>query len=344
MFEIPLLLCLIVITALIFDFTNGAHDCANAIATVVSTKVATPRMAVGMAAVLNLVGALLGTEVARTLGGGLVHPSMVDGCQILVFAALVGAIVWNILTWYLGIPSSSSHALIGGLLGAAWAHAGFAAINFHGVFTKVILPFISSPLAGFCAGFMAMVAIYWICARMRRNRVNFWFRRLQLTSASFMALSHGLNDAQKTMGVITLALLLFGEIDTVEVPLWVKLSCALAMCTGTAIGGWKIIKTMGSRIFKLEPVHGFAAEMATGFVITGASLMGAPVSTTHTISATIFGVGSSKRVNAVRWGVAGQLVVAWVLTLPCAGAVGALSYLALSFIFPEASQATPPQP
>ena len=333
MFEIPLLLFLIVLTALIFDFTNGAHDCANAIATVVSTKVLSPRVAVAMAASLNLLGAMLGTEVAKTLGGGLVHQSLVEGCQILVFAALIGAIVWNILTWYLGIPSSSSHALIGGLLGAAWGHAGFDAINFQGVINKVVLPFIGSPLAGFCAGFLVMVAIYWICARTLRRKVNAWFRRLQIMSAGFMALSHGLNDAQKTMGIITLALLLFGEIDSVEVPLWVKLSCASAMCLGTAIGGWKIVKTMGSRIFKLEPVHGFAAETATGIVITGASLMGAPVSTTHTVSAAIFGVGSSKRVNAVRWGVAGQLVVAWVLTLPCAGVVGALSYYILDFLF-----------
>ncbi len=333
MFEIPLLLFLIVLTALIFDFTNGAHDCANAIATVVSTKVLSPRTAVAMAASLNLLGAMLGTEVAKTLGGGLVHQSLVEGCQILVFAALIGAIVWNILTWYLGIPSSSSHALIGGLLGAAWGHAGFDAINFQGVMNKVVLPFIGSPLAGFCAGFLVMVAIYWICARTLRRKVNAWFRRLQIMSAGFMALSHGLNDAQKTMGIITLALLLFGEIDSVEVPLWVKLSCASAMCLGTAIGGWKIVKTMGSRIFKLEPVHGFAAETATGIVITGASLMGAPVSTTHTVSAAIFGVGSSKRVNAVRWGVAGQLVVAWVLTLPCAGVVGALSYYILDLLF-----------
>ena len=334
MFEIPLLLVLIVLTALIFDFTNGAHDCANAIATVVSTKVATPRMAVAMAAILNLLGALLGTEVAKTLGGGLVFPEMVEGSQILVFAALVGAIVWNLFTWYLGIPSSSSHALIGGLLGAAWAHAGFAAINFSGVVGKVILPFIGSPLAGFCAGFVAMLIVAWICASHRRSRVNAWFRKLQLVSAGFMALSHGLNDAQKTMGVITLALLLFGEIDSVEIPLWVKLLCAGAMCMGTAVGGWKIVKTMGHRIFKLEPVHGFAAETATGCVITCASLMGAPVSTTHTVSAAIFGVGSSKRLSAVRWGVAGQLVTAWVLTLPCAGAVGALSYKVLHLIWP----------
>ncbi len=334
MYEIPALLAVIVLTALLFDFTNGAHDCANAIATVVSTKVASPRTAVVMAAFLNLLGALLGTEVAKTLGGGLVHPAMVEGSHILVLAALAGAIVWNFLSWYFGIPSSSSHALIGGLLGASWAHAGSGAINFAGVFHKVILPFIGSPLAGYCAGMLMMLIIFWVCARRRRARVNAWFRKLQFMSAGFMALSHGLNDAQKTMGVITLALLIYGQIDSVEVPLWVKLACAGAMAMGTAIGGWKIVKTMGHRIFKLEPVHGFAAETATGAVIACASVMGAPVSTTHTIASAIFGVGSSKRINAVRWGVAGQLVVAWVLTLPCTGLVGALAYQILKLVFP----------
>ncbi len=333
MFEVPLLLVLIVVTALVFDFTNGAHDCANAIATVVSTKVATPLQAVCMAALLNLTGALMGTEVAKTLGGGLVHQALLDGSQVLVLAALAGAIVWNFLTWYLGIPSSSSHALIGGLLGAAWAHAGFEAINVQGVVNKVILPFLGSPLAGFCAGLFTMFVLFWICARFRRAAVNACFRKLQLVSAGFMALSHGLNDAQKTMGIITLALLLFGEIDAVDVPLWVKLSCAGAMCLGTAMGGWKIVRTMGHKIFKLEPIHGFAAETATGLAITGASLLGAPVSTTHTVTAAIFGVGSSQRVSAVRWGVAKQLVVAWVLTLPCAGLVGALCYHVLSLVW-----------
>lgn len=333
MFEVPLLLALIVVVALIFDFTNGAHDCANAIATVVSTKVVTPRFAVGAAALLNLGGALLGTEVAKTLGSGIVLPHVVEGSHVLVLAALVGAIAWNGITWYYGIPSSSSHALIGGLIGAAVADAGFGALNGHGIVDKVLIPLIVAPLAGYAAGFAIMWIIYWTCSRILRSRVNGAFRRLQLVSAGFMATSHGLNDAQKTMGIITLALVIFGEIDKVEVPLWVKLACAGAMALGTAVGGWKIVKTMGHRIFKLEPVHGFAAETSAALVITGASLVGAPVSTTHTISACIFGVGSTKRLSAVRWNVAGNLITAWVLTLPAAGSVGFVSYWLLHFIW-----------
>lgn len=333
MFEVPLLLAIIVLVALVFDFTNGAHDCANAIATVVSTKVVTPRFAVGAAAVLNLAGALLGTEVAKTLGSGIVLPQVVEGSHVLVLAALVGAIAWNCITWYFGIPSSSSHALIGGLIGAAVADAGFSALNAQGIVDKVLIPLIASPLAGYAMGFVIMWIIYWTCARVQRSRVNGAFRRLQLVSAGFMATSHGLNDAQKTMGIITLALLIFGEIDSVEVPLWVKLSCAGAMALGTAVGGWKIVKTMGHRIFKLEPVHGFAAETSAALVITGASMLGAPVSTTHTISACIFGVGSTKRLSAVRWNVAGSLVTAWVLTLPAAGGIGYVSYWLLHFIW-----------
>ena len=333
MFEIPLLLILIVLVALVFDFTNGAHDCANAIATVVSTKVVTPRFAVGMAAALNLAGALLGTEVAKTLGAGLVLPEVVQGSHILVLAALLGAIFWNCLTWYFGIPSSSSHALIGGLVGAALAHAGPDALNFSSIVNKVLLPLVLSPLAGFGVGFLIMWLIYWIFARVMRSKVNRIFRKMQLVSAAFMATSHGLNDAQKTMGIITLALFIFGEIDEVAVPLWVKLACAMAMAAGTAIGGWKIVKTMGHRIFKLEPVHGFAAETSAALVISGASVLGAPVSTTHTISACIFGVGSTKRLSAVRWTVAGQLVTAWVLTLPAAATVGFCSYWLLHLIW-----------
>ena len=333
MFDIPVLLALIVLVALIFDFTNGAHDCANAIATVVSTKVVTPRFAVGAAALLNLGGALLGTEVAKTLGSGIVLPHVVEGSHVLVLAALVGAIAWNCITWYFGIPSSSSHALIGGLIGAAIADAGFGALNGKGILDKVLIPLVASPLAGFLMGYLIMWIIFWICARVHRRRVNGIFRRLQLVSAGFMAISHGLNDAQKTMGIITLALLIFGKIDAVEVPLWVKLSCAGAMALGTAVGGWKIVKTMGHRIFKLEPVHGFAAETSAAMVITGASMMGAPVSTTHTITACIFGVGSTKRLSAVRWNVAGSLVTAWLLTLPAAGTVGFVSYWLLHFIW-----------
>ena len=225
-----------------------------------------------------------------------------QGSHVLVLAALVGAIAWNCITWYFGIPSSSSHALIGGLIGAAVGQGGLATLNMGGIVNKVLLPLVLSPLSGFAAGFLIMWLIYWICARIARGKVNAAFRRLQLLSAGFMATSHGLNDAQKTMGIVTLALLIFGKVDSVEVPLWVKLSCALAMALGTAVGGWKIVKTMGHRIFKLEPVHGFAAEGAASLVISGASMLGAPVSTTHTISACIFGVGSSKRLSAVRWG------------------------------------------
>ena len=335
MFEVPILLILIIATALIFDFTNGAHDCANAIASIVSTKVAKPKYAIAMAATLNFVGALLGTEVAKTLGGGLVYPHVVEGCHILVLAALVGAIFWNFFTWWMGIPSSSSHALIGGLIGAGWAHAGPGAVNFQGLVLKVLLPLVGSPLIGFSVGFLIMWLLYWICSRHRRARVIATFRRLQWFSAGFVALSNGLNDAQKTMGIITLALVLFGFLPAIEVPLWVKIVCALAMCLGTAIGGWRIVKTMGNRIFKLETYHGFAAESATGLVIAGASIFGAPVSTTHTVSSAIFGVGSVKRLNAVHWTVAKQFIVAWTLTLPAAGVVGACAYYILHFIWPQ---------
>ncbi len=332
MFEIPLLLALVVVVALIFDFTNGAHDCANAIAAVVSTKVLSPRTAVTMAAVLNLVGAMLGEEVAVTLGSGIVNPQVVADSYILVPAALMGAIAWNLITWHYGIPSSSSHALIGGLIGAAVADAGLAPLNGLNIIKKVILPLVCSPLIGFAAGFILMSLIGLVLFRANRSKVNRSFQKLQILSSAFMATSHGLNDAQKTMGIITLALLIFGQIDTVHVPLWVKLSCALAMAAGTAVGGWKIIRTMGSRIFKLEPVHGFAAESSASLVITGASMFGAPISTTHTITACLFGVGSTKRLSAVRWGVAGNLIIAWILTLPASAAVAAVSYLLLHLL------------
>lgn len=333
MFDVSFLLILIILAALVFDFTNGAHDCANAIATVVSTKVLTPRFAVGMAALLNLVGALLGTEVAQTLGSGIVHPEVVSGSHILVLAALVGAISWNSITWYFGIPSSSSHALIGGLMGAAVAHAGPESLNGMSIINKVILPLLISPLAGFCMGLLLMGLISIVFFKVNRPLVNRIFRKSQIVSAAIMALSHGLNDAQKTMGIITLALLIFGKINVIAVPLWVKLACALAMAAGTGLGGWKIVKTMGHKIFKLEPVHGFAAETSAAMVIGCASAMGAPISTTHTITACIFGVGATKRLSAVRWGVAGNLIVAWTLTIPASGVVGALSFWFLQLFY-----------
>ncbi|MBQ7738358.1 MAG: inorganic phosphate transporter, partial [Desulfovibrionaceae bacterium] len=283
MFEIPLLLILIVIAALIFDFTNGAHDSANAVATIISTRVLDPKIAVLAAAVLNLVGALMGTAVAKTLGSGIVLPEVVANNQVLVLGALAGAIVWNTTTWYLGLPSSSSHALIGGLIGSGVAAAGLPALNISGIITKVILPLIGAPLAGFCAGLFLMWIFYWILARTRRKKVNIIFSRFEFFSAAFLATSHGLNDAQKTMGIITLALLIFGYVDSVDVPLWVKISCALAMSLGTALGGYKIIRTMGLGIFKMEPVHGVCAELSATSVIFASSLIGAPVSTTQTI-------------------------------------------------------------
>lgn len=332
MLEIPLLLIFVVAIALVFDFTNGAHDSANAIATIVSTKVLSPRTAVIMAACLNLFGAFLGTEVAQTVGSGIVDPEMVTGCKILVLAALFGAIFWNMLTWYLGIPSSSSHALVGGLIGAAVAFKGWDAPNYASIGKKVLIPLLLSPLAGFLVGYLIMVALTWMFVKAHPRTVNTAFKKLQILSSAFMATSHGLNDAQKTMGIITLALVIFQMQPDVTIPFWVKLSCALAMGMGTAMGGWKIVKTMGHKIFKLEPVHGFAAETAAAAVIMGASSMGAPISTTHTISTAVIGVGASKRFSAVRWGVAGNLVVAWVLTIPASGAVAALCFYALDFI------------
>lgn len=328
--ELPLLLVIVVVIALVFDFTNGAHDSANAIATIVSTKVLSPQAAVIMAAILNLAGALMGTAVAHTIGSGIVSPEMVAGSQGLVLSALVGAIVWNLLTWYLGLPSSSSHALIGGLIGAAIAHGGFSAPNYPSILEKIVLPLIFSPLAGFLCGYLLMVSLSWLLVHTPPSRVSHLFKKLQIASSAFMATSHGLNDAQKTMGIITLALFTFHEIPEMTVPLWVKLSCALAMGLGTATGGWKIVKTMGHKIFKLEPVHGFAAETAAALVISGASGLGAPISTTHTISTAVIGVGASKRLSAVRWGVAGNLVVAWVLTIPAAALVGAACYAVLA--------------
>ena len=330
--DVPLLLIAIVLIALVFDFTNGAHDSANAIATVVSTKVLSPRTAVIMAASLNLLGAFLGTEVAQTVGSGIVDPEMVTGCKILVLAALFGAIFWNMLTWYLGIPSSSSHALVGGLIGAAVAFKGWDAPNYASIGKKVLIPLLLSPLAGFLVGYLIMVALTWMFVKAHPRTVNTAFKKLQILSSAFMATSHGLNDAQKTMGIITLALVIFQMQPDVSIPFWVKLSCALAMGMGTAMGGWKIVKTMGHKIFKLEPVHGFAAETAAAAVIMGASSMGAPISTTHTISTAVIGVGASKRFSAVRWGVAGNLVLAWVLTIPASGAMAALCFYALDLI------------
>ncbi|HEY8921126.1 MAG TPA: inorganic phosphate transporter [Candidatus Limnocylindria bacterium] len=313
--------------AVLFDYINGFHDTANAIATSVSTRALSPRLAIAMSATANFAGALTGTAVAKTIGAGLIAPQAEGG--LVVAAALVGAIVWNLLTWRLGIPSSSSHALIGGLLGASAAAVGFGAWQVDGILGKVILPLIGSPIVGFVGGFALMVVIFNLFRRAHPKTMNDRFRRLQVLSAAFMAFSHGSNDAQKTMGVMTLALLSAGIIPEFKVPLWVIILAASAISLGTAAGGWRIIRTMGSKVVKLDPVHGFAAETTAATIIFGASTLGMPVSTTHVISSAILGVGSSDRFRAVHWGVARRIGIAWVLTLPASGLVAALAYVLL---------------
>lgn len=324
---------LVIAVALTFDFTNGFHDTANAMATSIATGALKPKTAVIAAGTLNLIGAFLSTEVAKTISGGIINEQQVTIGAEFIFAGLVGAILWNLMTWLVGLPSSSSHALFGGLVGAVIVGAGVEGVNFGAVVAKVLVPALISPIVAGLAAFVAVKLIYFIVRKLDEKYVETGFRHGQTITACLVALSHGTNDAQKTMGIITLALFIFGEIDEVAVPLWVKLACAMAMAAGTAIGGWKIVKTMGHRIFKLEPVHGFAAETSAALVISGASVLGAPVSTTHTISACIFGVGSTKRLSAVRWTVAGQLVTAWVLTLPAAATVGFCSYWLLHLIW-----------
>jgi inorganic phosphate transporter, PiT family len=314
--------------AILFDYINGFHDTANAIATSVSTHALSPRVAIAMSATANFVGALTGTAVAKTIGSGLITPQSEGG--LVVAAALVGAIVWNLLTWRLGIPSSSSHALIGGLLGASAAAVGFGAWQIGGILGKVILPLVGSPIAGFAIGFGLMVLIFNAFRRAHPKTMNDRFRRLQVLSAAFMAFSHGSNDAQKTMGVMTLALVSAGILPEFKVPLWVIILAASAISLGTAAGGWRIIRTMGTKVVRLDPVHGFAAETSAATIILGASALGMPVSTTHVISSAILGVGSSDQFRAVHWGVARSIGIAWVLTLPAAAIVAALAYLVLS--------------
>jgi PiT family inorganic phosphate transporter len=308
-------LIVVVILALLFDFSNGWHDAANAIATVVSTRVLTPTRAVLLAGALNVAGAFLSTAVARMVGGGIVDPGAIN--QAAVGAALMGALGWNFLTLFLGLPTSSSHALLGGMVGAALAQGGLEAVKFGGLST-VLQALFFSPFIGFVAGYFILVTIYWVSFRAQRGRANAVFRRLQLVSSSLMAFSHGSNDAQKVMGIITLSLVSGGMLDRVEVPPWVIASCALAMGLGTFIGGWRIIRTMGMRIVKMEPVHGFAAETTAAVILLGTAHYGLPVSTTHTIASAIMGVGSVRRLSAVRWGITMRIVSAWFFTLPTA--------------------------
>ena len=356
------LLLTVVLTALVFEYINGFHDTANSIATVVATKVLSPMQAVGLAATTNLIGALWGTAVAKTIASGLVDQSVVEVTSQVILCALAGGILWNLATWYLGLPSSSSHALIGGLCGAAvaatdgqwaavvWSQPADPWYKGVGVLWKVVVPMFTSPLLGFTVGFLVMgllFALFWamsrgggLLMRMARPRwVNAFFGKAQLGSAAYMGLAHGLNDAQKTMGIIALALLsahqsgtldglpdwlvwlrpseaaiAHGDIDT-----WIKVTCALTMAAGTAVGGWRIIKTLGHKMVRLHPIHGFAAETSAATVITVASSLGIPVSTTHNISAAILGVGAAKRLSAIKWTVVERMLWAWILTIPAAG-------------------------
>ncbi len=325
-----LVLLVVLGLAIAFDYINGFHDTANAIATSVSTRALKPGYAIAMSATANFVGALTGTAVAHTVGEGLVRIQPGVSGQVVIAAALVGAIAWNLLTWRLGIPSSSSHALIGGLLGAVLAATGIGDWQMDGILTKVLLPLVGSPVVGFVVGLLLMALLFNVFRRAHPGRLNAVFRRLQVLSAAYMAFSHGSNDAQKTMGIMTIALVAAGVLDTFQVPLWVILVAATAISLGTAAGGWRIIKTMGTKVVKLDPVHGFAAETTAATVIFGASSLGMPVSTTHVISSAIMGVGSSDRMKTVRWGVARSIVTAWILTLPASGAAAAVAYLILN--------------
>jgi PiT family inorganic phosphate transporter len=325
-------LVLLVALALAFDFMNGFHDAANSIATVVSTRVLRPHYAVAWAAFFNFIAFLVfGLSVANTIGKGVIEPAIVDAHVIL--GALVGAIVWNVITWYYGLPSSSSHALIGGLGGAAVAKGGFDALVGSGFF-KIGLAIVLSPLLGLALGMLLMIAVAWIFFRQTPRRVDRWFRRAQLLSAALYSLGHGGNDAQKTMGIIAMLLFAAGSIGpTFHVPFWVVLACQAAMALGTLFGGWRIVKTMGQKITRLKPVGGFCAETGGAITLFLATELGIPVSTTHTITGAIVGVGATRKLSAVRWGIAGRIVWAWVLTIPCAALISALVWLVAHRLF-----------
>ena len=314
MLDAQYLVWLVVFLALAFDYINGFHDTANAIATSVSTRAIEPKKAIMMTAALNFLGAMVSTGVAKTIGG-----------DIVMSASLIGAITWNLLTWYWGIPSSSSHALIGGIIGAVGWSVGFDALNEAGII-KIFLSLILSPIVAMIGGYIVMKVLLLIFGRFSPIVLNDRFRSMQIVSAIMMAFSHGSNDAQKAMGIITLTLLSGGFIDTLEVPVWVKLCCATAMAMGTAVGGWKIISTMGTKIFKLETINGFAADLNSAITIFTATFLHLPVSTTHVVSGSLLGVGSSKRLKAVNWGVARSMVLAWFVTIPLSGIVAAIAY------------------
>ncbi len=325
------LLVIVVAVALGFDFTNGFHDTANAIATSVSTRALSPRLAVAVAAVANLAGALVATAVAKTVGKGIIDAGLAT--EKTVLAALVGAISWNLLTWWFGLPSSSSHALFGGLIGAALAQSGSKGVEWHGVVHKIAIPALVAPTVAFLGAFVLLLAIYWVFRWVTPGAGNRGFRLAQLASGTYVAYAHGQNDAQKTMGVIALALFTHGQIDHFYIPTWVKISAAVAIAAGTYVGGWRIIRTLGQRIFSMTPPEGFAAQTMAGLTINLSSHYGYPLSTTHVITGAVLGTGATKRLSAVRWGLAGNILAAWVLTIPAAACVGAALYWPIQGIF-----------
>ncbi|WP_024285858.1 inorganic phosphate transporter [Cellulomonas sp. KRMCY2] len=328
------LVIVVVAFSLGFDYTNGFHDAANAIATSVSTRALTPRAALIMAAVFNMLGAFLGTDVAHTIGSGIIHIDESSGQQgmIMVLSAVMGAIVWNLVTWWFGMPSSSSHALIGALTGVGLA-AGIT-VHWDVILSKVIIPMLVSPVVGFSLAFVLMVGVLWLFKNANPHKVTRRFRIAQTASAAAMALGHGLQDAQKTMGVIVLALVAGGFHTGDEIPVWVKISAALAISLGTYSGGWRIMRTLGRKVIELDPARGFVAEsVAASVLYITAFVFQAPISTTQTITSAIMGVGATKRLSAVRWGVAGNIAIAWVLTIPAAGAVAAGVYLTITYFF-----------
>ena len=325
------LLWIVVVVALGFDFTNGFHDTANAVATSVSTRALSPRVAVAMSAAMNLAGAFVTTAVAKTVGKGIIDTGLAN--EKTVLAALIGAIAWNLLTWWFGLPSSSSHALIGGLVGAALVQSGSKGVQWHGLAHKVVLPAIASPAIGFVGAFVLLLVIYWAFRRITPGSANRGFRHGQWLSGAWVSFTHGANDAQKTMGVIALALYENGKISHFYIPTWVIVAAGLAIALGTYVGGWRIMRTLGQRIYGMEPENGFAAQVAGGTTLYLATRFGYPVSTTHVVSGSVMGAGATKRLSAVRWGVAGNIVVAWLLTIPAAALVAAALYWPVQGIF-----------
>ena len=325
------LLVVVIVVALLFDFTNGFHDTANAVATSVSTRALPPRVAVAVAAVANLAGAFATTAVAKTVGKGIIDTHLATTHTVL--AALIGAIAWNLLTWWLGLPSSSSHALIGGLIGAAMAQSWTSGVQWHGLAHKVAIPSLVSPVVGFAGAFLLLVGFYWVFVWVTPGAANRGFRLGQLVSGTWFAFAHGANDAQKTMGVIALALFANGSISHFYIPTWVIVAAGGAIALGTYSGGWRIMRTIGQRMYSMQPENGFAAQTTAGTVLYVASQLGFPISTTHVASGSVIGAGATRRLSAVRWGLAGNIFVAWLLTIPAAGIVAAALYWPVSAIF-----------